>query len=128
MIKIALLGDKKFFEFLEKEIESVLDCKIVKLQQSVKWAAEIKVKIVEQDLFEKSGNRILLNLGHTFGHAIEVLSNYELRHGEAIAIGMVLAAKLSVKMNLCQSQVLDRLINLLLRAKLPIEIPDLTDL
>ncbi len=126
MIKVALLGDKKFFEFLEKEIDSILDCKIVKLQQAVTWAAEIKVKIFEQDLFEKDGNRILLNLGHTFGHAIEVLSNYELRHGEAVAIGMVLATKLSVRMNLCQSQVLDRLTNLLLQAKLPIEISDLS--
>lgn len=123
MIKTGMLGDAELFEFLEAESLSILNSRIDLLLKAVEWTAKIKVDIVEEDLFEKSGRRILLNFGHTFGHAIEVLSNYELKHGEAVSIGMVLATKLAHHLNYCEKETLDRLIELLKNARLPVEMP-----
>jgi len=124
MIKSGMLGDAELFEFLEANVQSILDCRIILLLKAIEWTAKIKVEIVEEDLFEKSGSRILLNLGHTFGHAIEVLSNYELKHGEAVSIGMVLATKLAYRSNYCDKETLDRLIELIKKSQLPTEMPD----
>lgn len=124
MVKAGMLGDADLFEFLETKISSILNCRIDLLLKAVAWSARIKVEIVEDDLFEKSGRRILLNLGHTFGHTIEILSNYELKHGEAVSIGMVAAAKLARRLNYCDHETVDRLINLLTNAQLPTQMPE----
>ena len=124
MIKTGMLGDADLFEFLEAEIQSILNGRIDLLLRAVEWTAKIKVEIVEEDLFEKSGRRILLNLGHSFGHAIEVLSNYKLKHGEAVSIGLVLATKLAYRLNYCDKETLNRLIELLNKAQLPAEMPE----
>jgi len=113
------------FDFLEKDMSNVLRGRLPLLLQAVTRTAKIKVEIVEEDLFERSGRRILLNLGHTYGHAIEVLSDYQLKHGEAVAIGMVLAAKLGVKLGYCDEATLIRLTTLLRQAHLPVGLPDL---
>ncbi len=62
--------------------------------------ARVKVRVVERDPLEH-GDRAWLNLGHTFGHALEVLSNYALRHGEAVALGTIAAAEMSAALGLC---------------------------
>lgn len=125
MIKTALLGDYELFGFLEENMPKILHEQLPLLLRAVTRTAKIKVEIVEEDLYEKSGSRILLNLGHTYGHAIEVLSDYKLKHGEAVSLGMVLAAKLGVKLGYCDDAILNRLTTLLKQAQLPVKLPDM---
>jgi 3-dehydroquinate synthetase len=83
----------------------------------------VKVNIIEQDPYEK-GLRAALNLGHTVGHAVEFVSSYRLRHGEAIAIGMVAEARLSESIGLAQPGLADRITAALRTLGLPTEIPE----
>ena len=103
IVKYGLIGDAEFFEWLEKHGKDVcaLDPKAV--AKAVEVSCRKKAEIVARDETEQ-GERMLLNLGHTFGHALEAASGYDGRqilHGEAVAIGMVLAYRLSVHMGLC---------------------------
>ena len=83
------------------------------LEYIIKTSCAIKARVVEKDEHENR-HRMILNFGHTFGHAIETLTNYtEYLHGEALSIGMVQAASLSVKTGLCNEDVLTRIKNLL---------------
>ena len=96
IIKMAVTFNKDFFEFLEKEDLNSSEI----LQKAIKKAVEIKADVVAQDEKEH-GVRAALNYGHTFGHVIENETNYKkYLHGEAVAIGMVMANKLAVKMGL----------------------------
>ena len=96
IIKMAVTFNKDFFEFLEKEDLNSSEI----LQEAIKKAVEIKADVVAQDEKEH-GLRAALNYGHTFGHVIENETNYKkYLHGEAVAIGMVMANKLAVKMGL----------------------------
>ncbi len=94
LVKHALIRDKDFFHFLEKNMGKIfeLDSKI--LQYAVKRSCEIKTQVVIQDEKE-NGMRKILNYGHTIGHAIESALRYRISHGDAISIGMSCAAKLS---------------------------------
>ncbi len=123
MIKAAVIADAEYFDFLEANVTAILQRKLNVLLPAMERAAAIKIEIVEQDPYEKTGVRMLLNLGHTWGHAIEALSEYRMRHGEAVAIGMVMAARLAVRRGLCDPSVEARLTRLLRRAHLPVEIP-----
>ena len=96
VIKHALINDKDFFHFIEKNIDKILKCDLDVIKQAIKRSCEIKASIVSQDEKEK-GIRRILNYGHTIGHAIESALNYRISHGKAIAIGMAFAAKLSSK-------------------------------
>ncbi len=96
VIKHALTKDKDFFHFLEKNIDKILNYDLEILRQTVRRSCEIKAEIVAEDEKEK-GMRRILNYGHTIGHAIESALNYKISHGNAIAIGMSYAAKLSAK-------------------------------
>ncbi|MFN8457052.1 MAG: 3-dehydroquinate synthase family protein [Anaerolineae bacterium] len=72
----------------------------------------VKVKVVQEDPFEQ-GRRAVLNLGHTFAHAFERLANFQLRHGEAVAMGLACAARLSHRLGHCPAETVDRIVNLL---------------
>ena len=97
IIKHALIKDKTFFKWLEENIEDLLEGNDVKLLQAISKSIEIKAEVVSQDETEQ-GIRKWLNFGHTFGHAIEVYGNYKkFSHGEAVAMGMVMATNLSQK-------------------------------
>lgn len=85
-------------------------------------AIQVKVRVVQEDPFEQ-GRRAVLNLGHTFGHAFERLSDYTIRHGEAVAMGTVCAARLAVRLDLCPPDTADRITRLLARTGLPTEPP-----
>lgn len=102
VLKYALIKDKKFFGWLEKNAEKLLTGDAPALAEAVKKSCQAKATIVARDEKE-SGERALLNFGHTFAHALEAECGYgdELLHGEAVAIGMVLALKLSAAMKLC---------------------------
>ncbi|WP_169567702.1 3-dehydroquinate synthase [Sneathiella limimaris] len=109
VLKYALLGDFDFFEWLEQNGKSVVDGDLTARIQAVKTSVEAKARIVAEDETEK-GVRALLNLGHTFGHALEAETNYSsnLVHGEGVAIGMLMAMELSASMNLLTTQEVER--------------------
>ncbi|MGH6736789.1 MAG: 3-dehydroquinate synthase [Methyloceanibacter sp.] len=104
--KYGLLGDAPFFAWLEVNWADVFSGKDGKRRHAVETSARAKAKIVEADEREESGTRALLNLGHTFGHALEAFAGYSdrLLHGEAIAIGMRLAFTYSVEQGLCPAE------------------------
>ncbi len=126
VVKYAALGDAAFFAWLEAHGGDVLSRDPIALTYAVKRSCEMKAEIVARDETEQ-GDRALLNLGHTFGHAFEALTGYSetLLHGEAVALGMVLATKLSRDMDLCNDDDVNRLTKHLAASKLPTAITDL---
>lgn len=86
-------------------------------------AVMVKVRVVQDDPFEQ-GRRAVLNLGHTFAHAFEQLAHFEMRHGEAVAIGLVCAARLAVQIGLTPEDTLIRVVRVLQHLKLPTQVPD----
>ncbi|MDP1875475.1 3-dehydroquinate synthase [Phenylobacterium sp.] len=105
IIKYGLLGDLAFFEWLEANGRAVVDLESAALAHAVRRSVETKAEIVAQDERE-AGRRALLNLGHTFGHALEAESGYgeDLLHGEAVAIGMAQAFRFSARQGHCSAQ------------------------
>ncbi|MBN1218444.1 MAG: 3-dehydroquinate synthase [Anaerolineae bacterium] len=85
-------------------------------------AVRVKVRVVQADPFEQ-GRRAVLNLGHTFGHAFEQLSRFELRHGEGVAIGLACAARLATRLGHCSGATTERIISLLDQLQLPFTPP-----
>lgn len=128
VIKYGALGDRLFFEWLEVEHQPLLAGDAHALAVAIARSCEAKAAIVARDPLEK-GERALLNLGHTFGHAIETEQGYggvgndNLNHGEAVAVGMVLAARLSARLGLSPIEDTQRLIDLLTAYGLPTQIP-----
>ncbi len=114
IIKYALLYDKRLFKFLETE--SVRDNE----EKIVARCVELKRDVIERDERD-NGERIKLNLGHTFGHAIEVCSGYEISHGKAVSVGMVMAARFACSVGLCRRSFVDELMSVLLRYSLPVQ-------
>jgi len=111
IIKMAVMFDKKFFEDLKNGNLS--------LEETIKRAVELKAQVVSQDEKEK-GIRSVLNYGHTFGHVIENLTNYKTYlHGEAVAIGMVMANELSRELGYLSEKEADEIKELLKKHNLP---------
>ena len=104
--KYGLLGDADFFTWLETHWQAVFAGDRDDRLKAIATSIHAKAKIVEEDEFEVTGTRALLNLGHTFGHALEAFAGYSERllHGEAIAIGMRLAFDFSVEQGLCPKE------------------------
>jgi 3-dehydroquinate synthase len=95
-VKAAVLGDRRYFGWLERNMDKLLAGHLSSLTQAIQTSVQIKARIVGADERE-SGQRMLLNLGHTVGHAIESVTHYRgLLHGEAVAWGMLAAARLAV--------------------------------
>lgn len=123
VIKYALLGDADFLAWLEQYIDDLVQGDEVALAEAVYRSCAHKARIVANDEKEQ-GERALLNLGHTFGHAIESYLGYgEWLHGEAVATGMVMAADLSQRMGWISAEDLARTKNIIQRANLPIVCP-----
>ena len=100
-IKYGVIKDAKLFSFFEKNMGKLLKYNKAALNKIIPVCAGIKAKITSADERDDKDIRIILNYGHTLGHAIEAATNYKkFHHGEAVAIGMVLAAKLAVKLGL----------------------------
>jgi 3-dehydroquinate synthase len=119
IIKAALICDQDFFLWLEAHIQALLDLDADACLHAITRACEIKLDIVAEDEYEQ-GRRALLNLGHTFGHAIESALGYgEWLHGEAVAAGLAMAAELSVRMDWLTAAEYRRICRLLQRAGLP---------
>lgn len=125
-IKHACLADKDFFDYLESNMNAILTMDKIACEHIAEVNCRIKYEIVMQDELE-SGLREVLNLGHTVGRAIETVSDYELLHGEAVAIGMVAQAKLSNRLGYMTEAEYERVVSLLNRAGLPTAIPEYID-
>jgi 3-dehydroquinate synthase len=115
IIKHGIIGAPKLFVQLENEGP-------INLVQLVADAVRVKIEVVEEDPFER-GRRAVLNLGHTFGHALELVSEYKLRHGEAVAIGMVAAANMAAELGRCEPAFAERIAKLIDRLGLPVSAP-----
>lgn len=125
VIKYALLGDVNFLIWLEEHMDGLVAGDADLLAEAVYRSCAHKARIVANDEKEQ-GERALLNLGHTFGHAIESYLGYgEWLHGEAVATGMVMAADLSHHMGWISASDLERTKNIILRAQLPIKCPQI---
>jgi len=125
VIKYGVIFDRPFFAYLEKHSEEILALDPKRILYCIKKSASIKAEIVQADERE-SGLRKILNYGHTFGHAIETLTGYrKYKHGEAVAIGMVAAARLACRRGVFQQRDVDRLIALLKVFRLPTRFPKL---
>ena len=125
IIKVAALWDADFFAWLEKNAEAVMALETDPLAHAIARAVGIKAEIVGLDERE-SGLRALLNFGHTLAHAIETVEGYrKLRHGEAVAIGMVFAASVAEQAGLAEPDVGRRLRDMLARVGLPTELPEI---
>lgn len=123
VIKYGLIDDLAFFEWLEANIERLIARETEVLIEAISRSCASKARIVAMDETE-SGVRALLNLGHTFGHAIEGFENYRgFLHGEAVAIGMRLAATFSAQQGWITDADVKRIANLLSRAGLPVVQP-----
>ncbi len=123
VIKYGLLGDPDFFSWLENNMEALLDREPDALAFAIRRSCQDKADIVAADEREQ-GRRALLNLGHTFGHAIETGLGYGCwLHGEAVACGMLMAARLSVDLGWLEPLAVERIESLVRRAGLPTEPP-----
>lgn len=126
VIKHSLIADSDLLKKIEtgnwKRESDTHPLPLADLQNLVAQAIQVKINIIQEDPFEQ-GRRIVLNLGHTFAHAIEQVSNYMVRHGEAVAMGLVAAANLSARMGYCSSALQERIESALAGATLPTRIP-----
>jgi shikimate kinase/3-dehydroquinate synthase len=126
IVKYGLIGDRHFFEWLEDNSDAVFHSKAGQIS-AVAVSCETKACIVGHDETEQ-GDRALLNLGHTFGHALERLVAYDaarLVHGEGVAIGLALAARFSQRLGLCDDQDATRIERHLARVGLPTRLGDI---
>ena len=107
ILKHSIINDKKFFYWLKKKTNSILNKKRDDIEYAIKKSCEIKMNFASKDVNEK-GLRMLLNFGHTFAHAIEIKNNYStnVTHGEAVLSGMILAIKLSIIKKICKKEIL----------------------
>lgn len=125
IIKYGGVCSASLFEQLERgDLEKLLALEPSVLTDIVAQCVALKARVVEQDEFDKKGIRNVLNYGHTIGHGLELSADYALTHGEAIAIGMIAATRLAVKLHVCPQSFLDRLQALIERAGLPISFAD----
>jgi 3-dehydroquinate synthase len=124
VVKYGLIGDAPFFAWLEQNWQAVFAGDSEERLNAIATSIRAKAKIVEEDELEVSGTRALLNLGHTFGHALEAFAGYSdrLLHGEAIAIGIRLAFDYSVEQGLCPKEDAERVAQHLTAVGLPTRI------
>jgi 3-dehydroquinate synthase len=124
VIRSAAAFDAEFFSFLEQSLDRLLALDVEALRHAVSACCRIKAEVVAEDERESGGRRSLLNLGHTFGHALETLTGYAAyRHGEAVGWGIARAASLARRLGLCDEGVAARQEALLRRAGLPVDDP-----
>ncbi len=123
MLKAGILADPELVNFMTQQAEALQAGNLPALEWAIGRAAHVKLRIVAEDPRERTGKRILLNLGHTFAHAIESVSAYGIRHGEAVAVGLVLAAQLGEALGETESGLAEKIGSILRRLGLPTEPP-----
>lgn len=125
-IKHGIIADAGFFHYLEEHMEEILSIEKAACEHIAQENCKIKYQVVMKDERE-SGLREILNLGHTVGRAIETVSDYQLLHGEAVAIGLAAEAELALQLGYVTPEERDAVVSLLQKAKLPTAIPDYID-
>lgn len=125
-IKHACMASREFFDFLNENIEKIMNVGKEACEHVAEENCKIKYHVVEKDERE-SGLREILNLGHTVGRAVETVSDYKLSHGEAVSIGMIAQMELSKRLGYMTSEEICEVSELLSKAGLPVEIPDYID-
>ncbi|WP_022976579.1 3-dehydroquinate synthase [Nevskia ramosa] len=126
VIKCGMLGDAALFARLERDIDAILTLDPNAVAEAVERCCKLKARIVALDERESlaGGPRTLLNLGHTFGHAVETFTKYETwLHGEAVGLGLAMAADMSMRLGWLKAEDAERCLKLIERAKLPIRPP-----
>jgi len=123
VVKYGVISDLGLFKRLEEKGETILEADPNVLTYFVRKCAAIKAKFVEEDEKDTKDIRAALNYGHTVGHALEILAKFKLRHGEAVAFGMNVAAKLSQRLGFMESMDLERQRGLLEQFGLGVETP-----
>jgi 3-dehydroquinate synthase len=118
VVKHGIISDPDLFAMCQQGMDWVK----ANLEDVVKHAMAVKIQVIEEDPYEK-GDRAKLNLGHTVGHAVELVSKFELRHGEAIAIGTVAEAKYAARVGLASQSAVEAIESTLSALGLPIQIP-----
>jgi len=113
VVKYGVIADGELFKILETHGEGLVETDQSILTDVVKRCVAIKSRLVEQDERDSTGARAALNYGHTIGHAIETLSGHSVRHGEAVAVGMVAASRIAIELGLLSEFDLDRQVKVL---------------
>ena len=127
VIKYGIIKSKPFFSFLEDNMEDILSLKKEAMEKVIYECASIKARVVEKDEYDCKDVRIILNFGHTLGHAVEAASGYSNRynHGESVAIGMLLAGEVAVRLEMMKKDSLEKIKSLIFRAGLPVKVKGL---
>lgn len=123
VVKYALMGDRELATILETQREAILARDAEVLTDVVARCAATKIAVVVDDEQERSGARATLNYGHTLAHALETLSDYELSHGEAVAVGLVFAGALAAALERVDTDAVDEHRQLVGSLGLPVEAP-----
>ncbi len=126
VVKYGLIDDPDFFQYCEDNLDSFFAGDASVRATAIITSVQSKARIVAADETERTGTRALLNLGHTFGHALEADTGFSDRlfHGEAVAAGMALAFRYSVRLGLCPAEDAARTSQLLTRAGLPTKLSE----
>jgi len=125
VVKYGMILDDEFFSYLEQNVSAISDRDPQVLVEIVTRSCRLKADVVEQDEYEQTGLRAILNYGHTFAHAYEALCGYgELMHGEAVSIGMVDAAQLAVVTDRFDPAAAERQLRLLKQLNLMTDLPE----
>jgi shikimate kinase / 3-dehydroquinate synthase len=119
VVKAGIIADPELFRQCAGGIETISQ----DWGEAIRRSMAVKIKIVQEDPFER-GRREALNLGHTIGHALEAASSYKLRHGEAVAVGLVMEARLAERLGLAQAGMSAEISQTLTRLGLPVSPPD----
>lgn len=123
VIKHGLIASEQTVSFLEEQAQSILNLEMTVLEKMIYESCSIKRSIVEQDE-QETGKRRLLNFGHTIAHALEIVSNYRIAHGKAVAIGMMAESYLSMQLGYLNTPAFDRIMALLHLYKLDLKIKE----
>lgn len=128
IIKYGVIEDEDLFLYLEQNLEKIEALSYDCLRYVITQCVQIKAAVVQEDEREKKGKRQVLNFGHTIGHAIESATGYgRYSHGEAIAVGMIGAARIANKMGFFRESSLVRLENLVMKADLPTRVEGVSE-
>jgi 3-dehydroquinate synthase len=125
-VKVAMISSSEFFQFIETNLNNILDQDISSLTTLVLISTRIKAQLLEKDPYETDLRRPL-NFGHSIAHAVEALKGFSgIKHGEAVAIGMACATRIALRRQLCSSYTANRLLDLLERIGLPTYLNDIS--
>jgi 3-dehydroquinate synthase len=122
IIKYGVIRDANFVSYIEKNLDSIRALNNDIIEETVSQSVQIKTHFIELDE-QDLGARQMLNFGHTFGHGIESASNFKISHGEAVALGMIAAAKISFNIGILEKAELTRIGLLIKNARLPFKMP-----